>query len=203
MAFVSRKQDYTYEFGIRLFPAGNSLITTAILTLNGNKIVRTEVMPENEFLLEMTGSVHSKANPAPTDLFFKNGIYSCARDKDTTYYKYRMSDTARWRNEKKQGNYKSEYIIQNLKVECPLLKELWRVRYKYDIRLKNYNFDQYPKKGIGWSNDKFWPTLAQVNYLKANYGTDGINEYIYGDKLYKFLRDVQDTVWQANYKALK
>lgn len=202
MAFATPVQVYTYEFGIKLFPAGGSLITTAVLTISDKKIVRTEVIPENVFLLEMSGSIFSKANPAPVDLFYSNGIYSCSRDKDTIRYKYRQSDTARWRNSKQQGNYKSDYVVKELKVECPILKELWRVRYKYDIRLKNYNFSQNIKAG-GWSNDRFWPTLAQVNYLKATYGSDGINDFIYGDKLYKFLRDVQDTTWINNYKSLK
>ncbi len=202
MAFTLNTQVYTFEYGIKLFPAGGSLITTAVLTISDKKIVREEVLSEHQFLLEMSGAIHSKANPAPVDLFFKNGIYSCSREKDTIRYKHKVLNDSAWIMNKTPSKYKTDYIVQDLKVVCPLLKELWRVRYKYDIRLKNYNYTQYPK-ATGWSNDKFWPTLAQVNYLKATYNSDGINSYIYGEKLFKFLKDVQDSSWVANYKSLK
>lgn len=187
MAFIEVPQTYSYEFGLRLYPAGNSLITTAIVTVNDKKVVKAEIIPEGQFLLEMSGAVHSKANPAPDDLFYKNGIFSCSRTKDTVSIKFKKH---------------TDFVVQDLKVECPILGELWKVRYRRDIRIKNYNYGSNIKP-TGWAGDSYFPSLRQIEYLKANYGSDGINEFIYGEKLYKFLKDVQDTAWISNYKSLR
>ncbi|HYG52329.1 MAG TPA: hypothetical protein VD905_15570 [Flavobacteriales bacterium] len=201
---LQRRQTYSYEFGIKLYPNGSSLITTAVLTVSDKKVVRVEIMSENQFLLELSGTVHSKANPAPDDLFFKNGIYSCSRNRDTIHYKYRKSDTAGWNSQRRRGDYKHEYIVDNKKVECPLLAELWKLRYRSDIRVKNYMY----KKTLGpeyrgWAVDAFFPSVAQINYLKQRYGSDGLDNYIYGEKLYQLLKDVQDSTWIENYKNIK
>lgn len=199
-----KKQTYSYEFGIKLYPNGSSLITTAVLTISEKKVVRVEVISELQFVNELSGTVHSKANPAPDDLFFKNGIYSCSRYRDTIKYKYRQSDTARWNSQRKQGDYKHEYIVDNKKVECQILSELWKLRYRNDIRVKNYMY----KKTLGpefrgWAVDSYFPSVPQIEYLKKTYGSDGLDSFIYGEKLYQLLKDVQDSTWIENYKNIR
>jgi hypothetical protein len=199
-----KKQTYSYEFGIKLSPSGSSLITTAVLTVSDKKVVRVEVMSELEFVNELSGTVHSKANPAPDDLFFKNGIYSCARYRDTIRYKYRQSDTARWNGQKKQGDYKHEYIVDNKKVECQILSEVWKLRYRNDIRVKNYMYKKtLGPEFSGWAVDSYFPSVPQINYLKSRYGSDGLENFIYGEKLYLLLKDIQDSSWVANYKNIR
>lgn len=191
----------SFEFGIRINPSGPSLVNTAIVTIHQGKVVKVENINEMQFIQEIAGVVESKANRAPEDLFAKNGVYSCTQDRDTIRWKYRAADTSMNRKPGSRGQYKSDYIVQDRKISCPIIGELWKLRYKYDIRIKNYNYTQKAKPD-GWSRDKFWPTLEQVNYLKATYGADGINDFIYGEKLFKLLKDVQDSTWIDMYKNL-
>lgn len=195
-----KRQTYSYEFGIKLSPNGSSLITTAVLTVSDKKVVRVEVMSELEFVNELSGTVHSKANPAPDDLFYKNGIYSCSRERDTIHYKYKNSDTTQqWKARK----YNKEYLVDNKKVECHILSELWKLRYRSDIRVKNYNYKQaVDPKYKGWAADSYFPSIKQIEYLKSRYGSDGLDNFIYGEKLYLLLKDIQDPAWIENYKNI-
>ena len=201
ISFVVQQQ-YSYEFAIRVTPSPSSTITTAIVTVQNNKIVRTEMVSEQQFVLEVSGIIKSKANPAPADLFTKNRIFACSQTRDTISWRYRDTGQYNYPNVKPNPKYKYDYITQVEKGTCPVLKDLWRIRYKYDVTKKAYN-GKYGGKAEGWAGDNYFPSLAQVNFLKANYGADGINEYIYGEKLFQLLRDIQDTVWINKYKDLR
>lgn len=200
-SFISQ-QDYSFEFGIRITPSPSSFVTTAIVTVHQNKIVKTEIISEQQFVLEASGMVKSKANPLPSDMFLKNGVFACSQTKDTVSWKWRDTGQSNYPTPKPNPKYKHDYIVQAQKGTCPILKDLWRVRYKYDISKKSYN-GKYGGQAEGWAGDNYWPSLAQVNFLKENYGADGINDFIYGEKLFKFLKDVQDSAWINHYKDLR
>lgn len=197
-SFAPTEPDYTYEFALRLTPSGTSLISTAIVTVAGDEVVKAEVINEKQFMMEVSGMVHSKANPAPEDLFKQNGIAYCSQVIDTIKWKYKGADTIPYKDRKE----KTGFIVEKGKSSCPLLQELWKIRYKRDIRNKNYN---YLKNSVpdGWAADNYFPNLKQIDYLKANYSSDCINNYVYGEKLFKLLRDVQDTAWVNKYKKLQ
>lgn len=197
-AFTPDGPDYTYEFALRITPSGTSLISTAIVTVSDKQVVKAEVINEMQFVMEVSGAVQSKANPAPDDLFKSNGIASCSQVKDTIRWTYKGFDSTDFKTRKKTG----DHIVISEKATCPMLRELWKLRYKYDIRQKNYNYRQ-GQQAEGWSADRFFPNLAQINYLKANYGCDCINEYVYGKNLFKLMHDVQDTAWVNHYRKLK
>lgn len=77
---------------------------------------------------------------------------------------------------------------------CPPFTQLWKVRFKehpvqYDLR--------------GWSHGKYKPSQKQLEFLEQEYGIHNIlTEYIYGDSLFKLLRDVKNQDWIANYMSL-
>ncbi|MFI5202989.1 MAG: hypothetical protein ACHQF2_00725 [Flavobacteriales bacterium] len=166
----------THHFAIRIYPQGNFLVTTAIVTVQNKKVVKQEVLNRDQFVLMMSGVYRSKANPKSTDVFKEHGIYTCESIVDTLTNKL-------------------------VSIKCPLLDDIWKVRYKLDIRKKNYFYGQnVPKEG--WANTDFFPSKTQYEYLIKTYGADGCYEFIWGDNLFKFLKDAADTSWQNKYKAL-
>lgn len=72
-------------------------------------------------------------------------------------------------------------------------EELWKIRF-YE---HPYNFDT-----PGWSQGQYTPSVYQNEFLRKEYGLNNIlTEYIYGDSLFKLLRNVQSQAWIMNYKT--
>ena len=77
---------------------------------------------------------------------------------------------------------------------CPIFDSLWKVRFfehpiVYDMR--------------GWSHGRYKPSTKQLEYLYKEYGIQNLlTDYIYGENLYKLLRDIRQTSWIVNYSAL-
>jgi len=77
---------------------------------------------------------------------------------------------------------------------CPSFDQLWKVRfyehpYEYDLE--------------GWSHGQYKPSAAQIEFLASEYGVKNVlTDYIYGDNLYKLLRDVRNQAWISKYRAL-
>ena len=70
---------------------------------------------------------------------------------------------------------------------------LWKIKF-YE---HPYDFDR-----PGWSQGQYWPSLYQKNFLRKEYGLNNIQtDYIYGDSLFKLLRDVQNTSWIIEYRT--
>lgn len=170
------EQIATHHFALRIYPQGNFLVTCALVTVQGGKVVKQEMLGRDQFVMMMSGVYYSKANPKSADVFKDHGIYTCESIVDSMTHKL-------------------------VNIKCPLLDDLWKVRYKLDIRKKNYFYGQNVQRE-GWAGTDFFPSAKQFEYLRKNYGADGCNEFIWGDNLFKFLKDVSDTSWQNKYKAL-
>ncbi|MBD3638748.1 MAG: hypothetical protein HUJ25_15450 [Crocinitomicaceae bacterium] len=71
--------------------------------------------------------------------------------------------------------------------------ELWKIRF-YE---HPYEFDR-----PGWSQGQYVPSIYQKEFLKREYGLNNIlTDYIYGDSLFKLLRNVQNPGWVVQYKT--
>ena len=71
--------------------------------------------------------------------------------------------------------------------------DLWKIRF-YE---HPYEYDQ-----LGWSQGQYTPSTSQRDFLRREYGINNIlTEYIYGDTLFKLLRNVQSPAWVVNYKT--
>ena len=108
------------------------------------------------------------------------------------------------------ANLKKENLFEKFNVDsCFLLKNennkiigyyatvfdnLWKIRfyehpYKYDTR--------------GWSQGQYKPSSYQGDYLRKEYGIDNIlTDYLYGENLFKLLRNIQSPAWIINYKTV-
>ncbi len=99
----------------------------------------------------------------------------------------------------KYGIWGGVYVdsISNEKIPyCPALDSLWKVRYSEFPALGGYEH-------YGWSNDKLNPSAGQMQYLMDRYNIKGINnEYIFDDKFILLLKDMTDSLWIENYKAI-
>jgi len=91
------------------------------------------------------------------------------------------------------------FLVQNEYDEiigyyCPPFDSLWKIRFyehptEYDL--------------MGWSHGKYKPSQKQQEFLKQEYGLQNVlTEYIYGENLFKLLRDVRRTDWIVKYKLL-
>ncbi len=73
---------------------------------------------------------------------------------------------------------------------------IWKIRF--DI----HPFDA--RQGEGWSIGRHRPSLRQQEYLFHTYGARAYDQdYICDTSFYKLLRDVVDTAWITQYKALR
>jgi len=73
---------------------------------------------------------------------------------------------------------------------------IWKIRF--DV----HPFDS--KKGDGWSIGKHRPSLPQQEYLYRTYGARAYDQdYICDTSFYKLMRDVIDTAWIRQYKAMR
>ena len=76
---------------------------------------------------------------------------------------------------------------------APIFDYLWKIRF-YE---HPYQYDQ-----MGWSQGQYKPSAAQSQYLRETYGLDNfLTDYIYGDSLFKLLKDVQSPGWVSQYKT--
>lgn len=91
---------------------------------------------------------------------------------------------------------KFNYLEKHL-IKWDVFDQLWKVRYS------EYPYQTQATMEPGWAGKMACPSDAQWNFLKQNYGYESLNGYIFGDNLWKFLKDVQDPAWAAQYSSLK
>ena len=71
--------------------------------------------------------------------------------------------------------------------------DLWKIRFFEHP----YDYDR-----PGWSQGQYTPSKAQQDFLRKQYGVNNIlTEYIYGDTLFKLLRNVQSPAWVIDYRT--
>jgi hypothetical protein len=159
-------------FGMVLVNSANTQIASfAVLTLQDERIIRTQHISVDMFILQASGKATSMANPDAKDIFSEWGISECYPD-------YEM--------------YSNKYIGY----WCPIINNLWKVRYKRDPKNAHLRQDE------GWAKGYFAPSIGQMKYLEEEYGVRNMNEFFVGDKMFQLLKDVTDTVWINRYKDL-
>jgi hypothetical protein len=72
-------------------------------------------------------------------------------------------------------------------------EHLWKIRFKENP----FKYDEF-----GWSNGLYKPSAPQQEFLRKEYGINNIlTDYIYGDSLFKLLRDMQKPSWVSSYRT--
>lgn len=160
------------EFALSLNPSHSHLVSYAIVQVKNGNIVGSMPLSENDFMRQASGESISPANPERKNLFIEHQVDSCWVLYDSIYYSY---------GKKKYVGY-----------DCIPLNLLWKLKYK-----------AHPSKydDTGWSDGYYAPDSQQMAYLQKAYGIIMINDYIYGEKLWRLLREIQIPEWQRFYDA--
>ena len=79
---------------------------------------------------------------------------------------------------------------------CEPFDSLWKIRFA------TYPFQHHADEG--WSNKYHKPSPSQEKYIYDRYGVGSVDaNYFMDTSFWLLLQDVQDTMWIANYRALK
>tara|TARA_B100000780_G_C21012547_1_gene405564 strand:- start:362 stop:955 length:594 start_codon:yes stop_codon:yes gene_type:complete len=157
---------------ISINPNCNSqYVNYAIITESNGKIIKTRFISGSEFIRIGMGKQPSKANNSGENIFQKFQIKDCL-------YKYDSS--------------------QCLKTPDLKLFDLWALRYNRNPYCPP---DCTPAKDMlvdGFGQYKFRPSWPQIQILQK-YGITYINDFFYGEKLFKLLADFQKPEWRSKY----
>lgn len=94
-------------------------------------------------------------------------------------------------------NVDSCYLLENdfnkiVGYYCPVFDDLWKLRF-YEHPME-YDLE-------GWSQGQYKPSIYQAEILRREYGINNVlTDYIYGDSLFKLLRDIQRPEWVWAYR---
>ena len=161
-----------YTFGVRIIPNGASIGQFYMIYAPNDEIQDIYPISKDDFIRGMIGDKYyrTKANPNKENLLTKNGINS-------------------WQT----------------------INDLWKLRYfKYpycvncDSLAANYKADSTgnPPEFMGWTNNSsnpYMPAAGQMNILRS-YGLASINQYIYGENLFRLLKDMENSNWVSAYR---
>jgi len=83
------------------------------------------------------------------------------------------------------------------------IEQIWKVRYaKYPYGSRILDTTILASDSLGWTNNfinPFMPTSEQMDILNQ-YGLQSINGYVYGNNLFRLLKDMEDSAWISRYK---
>lgn len=165
----------SHEFGVSLKSGANSTpITFAILDINEDgKIVQRQFITEQYFTLMMLGRMDSYANNQGINLLEQHEISGCPTDRFYDYEPYSP--------------------------KCDPIDDLWKLRY---ARYPGQKGSKTDSTNGGWATGALAPSKAQQEILMS-YGFEGYSGYVYGENLFKLLKDMTDPEWVSVYRGGK
>ena len=174
------------HLGITLMPHySESLITFNLVDERDGKITKCQTIAQRNFLLMAAGEMRCNANPELLNFFKKESIPLCTIDYNAPF--------------------------RNYSIDCILLDRIWKVRYPAhpkDLRAEETPskdsttsiLDHIPDSLKGWASGKLNPSSGQLSMLNT-YGLYQTSDVIYGDSLWRFLKDICDPKWVEVYKS--
>ena len=94
-----------------------------------------------------------------------------------------------------KANPDKKNYLEDYEIMWQSFENLWKLRYT-----------EYPYEGNqekGWAGRDFAPSDAQWSFLKRNYHYSKLDQFLYGDDMWKLVKDSQDPDWQNQYSSLK
>ncbi len=162
-----------YHLAISINPGhNNSYINFAIICENNGKIISTKFITVAEFIRVGMGKQTSRANEIGTNLFEKYGVKECL-------YKYDSTDC-----KNKNGMN---------------IHDLWTLRYNRNPNCPPNCFPTPTMIVEGYSQHKSHPSWPQLQILQK-YGIIYINDFFYGENLFKLFVDFQTNDWLSTYQ---
>lgn len=99
--------------------------------------------------------------------------------------------------QKSKANPNQVNLLEEKRIMWQTFEELWKLRYA------EYPYDGARSTETGWAGRNFAPSVRQWSFLKQNYGYSEFSQFLYGESMWKLVRDSQDASWQNQYKSLK
>ncbi|MCQ2606809.1 MAG: hypothetical protein MJ204_09790 [Bacteroidales bacterium] len=94
-----------------------------------------------------------------------------------------------------KANPEKKNLLEEKKISASTFDNLWKLRYA------EYPYDGSNEKG--WAGKDFMPSDAQLAFLKRNYHYNGLDQFFYGEDMWRLIKDMQDPNWQNQYSSLK
>lgn len=183
-----------YFFGYRMITTSNGVGQYFEIYAPNGTIESVETITKANFLKKSQGHEHSEANLKQENFFAKYGVVDSAaimRDVLSSFDQSIKSKDPQLYEYKKRTRYNNhvDYLAKNA------VSDLWKLR-----------FAMFPYAGsedtIGWTmnfENTYMPRPEQMEILQG-YGLQRINDYIWGDNLFRLLKDMQDPNWVEEYK---
>lgn len=183
------QRNLKYELGFKLMPtAGTKVVTYAVLgidTLNDNKIVKTEFVQEGIFVKYCKGLLWNKANPKKVNFFDQYEVDCGIMLGDPIMRKGILTQDTLW---------------EEMAPLCLPFYDIWKLKYGVHPHYSKGS-TAIPDEDKGWAKTRYYPGHKQTLKLQE-YGINNIDDYFFGDGMFRLLKDIQDYEWIDNYKEL-
>lgn len=94
-----------------------------------------------------------------------------------------------------KANPEKKNLLEDKEIMWQSFENLWKLRYA------EYPYDGSEEKG--WAGLDFAPSDAQWSFLKRNYNYSKMDQFLYGEDMWRLVKDSQDPDWQNQYSSLK
>ena len=94
-----------------------------------------------------------------------------------------------------KANPEKRNLLEEKGISVQTFDNLWKLRYA------EYPYDGSNEKG--WAGRDFIPSESQWSFLNRNYHYKQIYQFLYGEDMWKLIKDCQDPDWQNQYSSLK
>lgn len=186
---AKQNKNIKYKLAFKINPtAGSGVITYAIIgvdTVNDNRIVKTQFVDEANFVMYCKGINKCIANPTGIDFFEQFGV-DCGM----------MIDDPMMR----KGILVQDTLWEEMKPLCLPIYDIWKLRYAVHPHYTITSSD-IPDEDKGWATTRFRPSYKQTQLLQQ-YGVSNVNDFFYGEDMFRLFKDMQNEEWIETYKGL-
>lgn len=180
--------DIKYYLAFRINPSpGTGVVTYAMIGVDTitKKIVKNEFMTESNFVMYCKGIYKSKANPTKINYFEEYEI-DCGLMLDDPIMK--------------GGRIVQDTMHEEMKPLCLPIYDIWKLKYSIHPTYGR-GASVVPDEDKGWATTRYRPSHKQTLALQF-YGVNNVDDFFYGDGMFKLFKDMQDDEWVETYKGL-
>ena len=193
--FGGNGMDKDYNFGVRIVTTGAGVGRFYAIYSTEGKIERVATLSKKNFVRISLGLLKSEHNNYEINYFTEYAVIDSVKlmsniasaitprsgdsNFDEDHYEYQ-----------KRNRYNNSIVS----IANDIIGDLWKLR-----------FAKYPYGGaldtMGWTqnfDNLYMPRPEQMNILKG-YGIERIDDYIWGDNLFRLLKDIRNPVWIQTY----
>src|SRR5574344_1019100 len=94
-----------------------------------------------------------------------------------------------------KANPGKKNLLEEKGIKKESFENLWKLRYS-----------EYPYDGsqeLGWAGLPYAPSEGQWSFLSRNYHFTKMDQFLYGEDMWRLVKDSQDPDWQRQYSSLK